>query len=342
VEWVFTDPSYLKFPDKKIDQWSYNEHVTCNIAIDRSWIDVRVGGCSDLPAFVKEATHMGMTSALNLSSQKAQRKESNDNESLSIHISKLPEIRRHLHLTGADIAKSSNICAPSTTRRYFEVSNQVLEWTKGKRDKAFRKASASSGNFETVPTALNTAPIVRNMTHADRDEQVSIRHTKRSQLSQTASKLRDQSPLVDLPALQATKLGKPQRLAARLDRNGRLKDSVGVYREAPCLDYGNTPHQKVDILEDIPKSSSDFSRILSSQIPSVSFAGPHDQVIPGQDMRHKGSSKGSSFKAISRQERIELPLPGSSKQNPIEMTEDRDMLGCDQPEAAKKTWSKAR
>jgi hypothetical protein len=38
VEWVFKDTSYLNFADKRIDQWSYNEHVACNDALDRGWI----------------------------------------------------------------------------------------------------------------------------------------------------------------------------------------------------------------------------------------------------------------------------------------------------------------
>jgi hypothetical protein len=39
---LFKDPSYSEFPYIKILQWSYEDHMACNDALDRGWIDVRV------------------------------------------------------------------------------------------------------------------------------------------------------------------------------------------------------------------------------------------------------------------------------------------------------------
>jgi hypothetical protein len=97
---------------KKAHEWSYAEHITCNDALDHGWIDIKV------EAPQGSGYIAGPTSQLHR--KPTTRKESTAGEKATTSL------------------RNDNI-----PRRYFEVSKQVLDWRKKKREQISVEMSAN-------------------------------------------------------------------------------------------------------------------------------------------------------------------------------------------------------
>jgi hypothetical protein len=129
VQWLFRDPSYPKFPDKKVHEWSYAEHITCNDALDHDWIDIKV----EAPR--GSGYLAGPTSQLH-------RKPTT------------PKTR-----TAGEIATAS-LRNDNIPRRYFEVSKQVLNWRKKKREQASMEIPAKNNKEASTLATSNCERLV--------------------------------------------------------------------------------------------------------------------------------------------------------------------------------------
>ena len=151
VKWLFKNQTYPEFPTKIIQEWTFQEHISCNNAIDRGWVDVQTG--SDPRDFGTTACRQTAfpyrssgTLLKQLSDDKYERAK--QNTSRSIHAISRP--KGPTVLAATRYRESSLPRAPNPIRQYFDVSNQVRSWVKGKPDSGVSEVSIYLCEYQTA------------------------------------------------------------------------------------------------------------------------------------------------------------------------------------------------
>lgn len=289
--WTFKNRLYPKFPDARILHWSYEDHMACNNALDQDWIEVRVAGRHDMICLSKSGREIYdlKTTLGNLEpNYKSERLGgTEDNKSRSISISNPSSLKTW---AASKLRERSALPSPNRTRRYLEVSTQVIRWTKGSRDQAVVEANTSGNDKTKISSFCSTIAAQGESVGSSRSE---------------TTKSRDLASFV-----------------APLDKDERQPAQIAQGEYAAY--------------EEVGKPSTTFNKVSASQLPPISS----DRTMCGavEDVDRMESHRGVPSKEETQDPKPFLAkhyFPGSSRQNPIDLTDDGEG-GNKQPQQRKK------